>query len=154
KYVSASQAKSLESVAAYDEEAPAFNLTGGDRPEQIKGAHVSADYFRVFAAPLAVGRAFTAAEDRPRGPRVAVMSYPPCAGHFASDPVVTGKTIGLNGDQYVIVGVLARQFQPAPAADVFIPLQADPNSTNQGHYLSVAGRLRPDITVAQAAAEM
>jgi predicted permease len=154
KYMSASRATSLDAIAAYDQQAPAFNLTGGDRPEMIKGAHASAGYFRVFAAPLAIGRTFTAAEDQPGGPRVAVMSYALWTSHFGGDPGVAGKTIGLNGDQYTIVGVLGRRFQPDPAADVFIPLQADPNSTNQGHYLSVAGRLKPGVTVAQAAAEM
>jgi putative ABC transport system permease protein len=110
--------------------------------------------FRVFAAPLAIGRAFTPEEDRPGGPRVAVLSHALWVSHFSSDPQIVGKTIGLNGDPYAIVGVLSPVFQPDPQADVFIPLQPDPNSTNQGHYLAVAGRLKPDVTLAQAAAEM
>jgi predicted permease len=152
--MSASQAKALEAIAAYDGTAPAFNLTGGDRPEQIKGAHVSQEYFRVFGAPLAIGRTFTAAEDRPGGPHVAVISYALWSTRFGSDPAIAGKTIGLNGDRYVIVGVLRHGFQSDPDADVFIPLQADPNSTDQGHYLSIAGRLRPGVSIGQAAAEM
>ncbi|HEX5473975.1 MAG TPA: ABC transporter permease [Vicinamibacterales bacterium] len=154
KFMSAARAKSLEAIAAYDGEAPAFNLTGGDRPEQIKGLHASAGYFRVFGAPIAIGRTFTAAEDRPGGSHVAVISHALWESHFGGDPSVTGKTIGLNGDPYVVVGVLSDSFRPDPAADVFIPLQADPNSTNQGHYLAVAGRLAPGVTIAQARAEM
>ncbi len=154
KFMSASHAGSLESIAAYDSEAPAFNLTGGDRPQQIKGAHVSAGYFRVFQAPLEIGRTFAPAEDRPGGPHVAVISHALWASHFASDPQIAGKTIGVNGDPYEIIGVLAADFDPDPPADVFIPLQADPNSTNQGHYLSIAGRLKTGVTLAQAAAEM
>ncbi|HWK11697.1 MAG TPA: ABC transporter permease [Vicinamibacterales bacterium] len=154
KFMSASQAKSMEAIAAYDSEAPAFNLTGGDRPEQIKGDHVSSGYFRVFGAPLAIGRTFTPEEDRPGGAHVAVISHPLWVSHFGSDPGITGKTIGLNGDPYVIIGVLSQTFRPEPQAEVFIPLQADPNSTNQGHYLAVAGRLKPGVTLAQAAAEM
>ena len=154
KFMSAAQAKSFAAIAAYDGETPAFNLTGGDRPEQIKGSHVSAGYFRVFGAGLAIGRAFTPEEDRPGGPHVAVLSHALWTSHFSSDPQIAGKTVGLNGDPYVVVGVLSPAFHPDPEADVFIPLQADPNSTNQGHYLAVAARLNPGVTVGQAAAEM
>lgn len=154
KFMNASQATSLEAIAAYDYEAPAFNLTGGDRPEQIKGLHVSAGYFRLFESPLIVGRVFTAAEDRPGGPRVAVISHALWASRFGSDPAVVGRTIGLNGDQFVIVGVLSETYHPTPDADIFIPLQADPTSTNQGHYLAIGARLRAGITLAQARAEI
>src|ERR1700683_1502744 len=41
-----------------------------------------------------------------------------------------------------------------PPADIFIPIQADPNSTNQGHYLRVAGRLKPGVSLEAARAEM
>ena len=47
----------FDSVAAYDFSGPGINLTGGDRPELIKGIHVSADYFRVFGAPVAIDAA-------------------------------------------------------------------------------------------------
>jgi predicted permease len=60
----------------------------------------------------------------------------------------------LNGVPYTIVGVLPKGFHPDPEADVWIPMQADPNSTNQGHYLNVAGRLKPGVTVAAAQAQM
>jgi predicted permease len=55
---------------------------------------------------------------------------------------------------YTVVGVLPRGFQPDPEADVWIPIRADPNSTNQGHYLNVAARLKPGVTVAAAQAQM
>ena len=154
KFMNAAQAKSLDAIAAYDGQAPAFNLTGGDRPQMIKGLHVSAGYFRVFGAPLIAGRAFAPEEDRPGGPRVAVISHGLWVSHFGSDPAAIGKTIALNGDQYTIVGVLSDAFQSDPEADVLIPLQADPNSTNQGHYLQVARRLNAGVTLEQARAEI
>jgi putative ABC transport system permease protein len=61
-------------VAAYDFAGPGINLTEGDRPEQLKGIRVSKDYFRVFGAPMALGRTFSADEDRPGGPAVAILS--------------------------------------------------------------------------------
>jgi len=53
-----------------------------------------------------------------------------------------------------LAGVLPATFQSDPPADVFIPLQAHPNSTNQGHYLLVAGRLKPGVTLQAARAQM
>ena len=58
----------------------------------------------------------------------------------------------LNGTPFPVVGVLPAGFRSSPEADVLLPMQADPNSTNQGHYLSVAGRLKPGVTVAAAEA--
>lgn len=63
------QTQVFDSVAAYDFAGPGINLTGGDRPEQIQGIRVSADYFRVFGAPMTIGRTFSAEEDRPGGGR-------------------------------------------------------------------------------------
>jgi predicted permease len=50
--------------------------------------------------------------------------------------------------------VLPARFRSDPPADVYIPLQADPNSTNQGHFLGVAAHLRPGVTIEQARAEI
>ena len=154
KYMTWRRASSFEASAAYDFSGPGLNLGSSGRPEQVRGIHASLDYFRVFGARTAVGRTFTADEDRPGGPRVVVLSYRTWAGRFGLDPQVVGRTISLNGDPYTVVGVLNREFRNDPQADVFIPLQADPNSTNQGHFLLVAARLKPGATLAGAQAEM
>jgi putative ABC transport system permease protein len=144
----------FSSMTIYDFSGPGLNLSTGDRPEQIKGVHISADYFRVFGVGPKRGRAFTASEDAPNGPKAAVISDRLWKSHFGSDPQILGKTITLNGDPYAVVGVMPESFIPDPPADVWIPLQADPNSTNQGHYLSVAARLKPGVSLEQARAEM
>src|SRR5207248_10725166 len=64
------------------------------------------------------------------------------------------QTIHLNSKPYTVLGVLPKGFQPDPPADIFLPLQADPNSTNQGHYLRVAGRLKAGLSLEAARAEM
>jgi putative ABC transport system permease protein len=144
----------FSAMTIYDFAGPGLNLSTGDRPEQIKGIHVSADYFRVFGVSPRRGRAFTASEDAPNGPRAAVISDRLWKSRFGSDPQILGKTITLNGDPYPVVGIMPDGFTPDPPAEVWIPLQADPNSTNQGHYLSVAARLKPGVTLEQARAEM
>ncbi|MGD0303613.1 MAG: ABC transporter permease [Candidatus Acidiferrales bacterium] len=148
------QTKVFQSVAAYDFEGPGINLTGGDRPQQVKGIHASSDYFDVFGAPFALGRPYNADEDKPGGPRVAVISNGLWRSRYAADPNILGKTIELTGDPYVVIGVLGPSFKSDPKADLWIPLQADPNSTNQGHYLRVAARMRPGVTLAQAKTAM
>lgn len=133
------------------------NLTGGGFPEQLQSAQVSADYFRLFGAPVFRGRTFTAQEDLPHGGKVAVLSYGIWSRRFARDPQILGKTIQLGGDPFVVIGVISpafdfRDFGPAP--DVFVPFQLDPNSRDQGHYFRAAGRLKPGITLEQARARL
>ena len=148
------QKQIFQAVTAYDEAGPGMNLAGVDIPEQVKGIHASADYFTVFDAPFAAGRAYSPDEDRPGGPRVAVISYGLWHGHFGGDPAIVGKTIDLTGDPYEIIGVLGPTFKTDLPLDVWLPLQADPNSTDQGHYLVCAARMRPGVTLAQAQAAM
>ena len=148
------QTQVFDSVAAYDFSGPGVNLTGGDRPEQLKGIHASSDYFRVFGAPIVLGRAYTAEEDRPGGPAVTVISNGLWRSRFGGDPGVIGRTIDLGGDPYVVIGVLGSTFTSDPKSDIWLPLKPDPNSVDQGHYLRATARLKPGVTLAQAQAAM
>src|SRR5581483_980768 len=144
----------FSAMTLYDQGGPGVNLSRGDRLEQIKAAHISADYFKVFGINPQLGRGFTQTEDLPNGPKVVVLSHQLWAGRFASDPNILGRAITLNGDPYTVVGVMPKNFIPDPPVELWIPLQADPNSTNQGHYLAVAARLKPGVTLSQARGEM
>jgi predicted permease len=146
--------QTFDSMAIYDFAGPGLNLGSGDHPQQVKGIHVSEEYFRVFGVMPAQGRTFLAQEDQPGGPKAALVSSTLWQNRFGSDPSLVGKPIILGGDPYTVVGILPSNFRPDPPADVFIPLQADPNSTNQGHYLLAAGRLKPGVTMQAANANM
>jgi putative ABC transport system permease protein len=154
KYFAWKPATAFHAVAAYDFAGPGMNIGGGDRPEQVQGIHVSADYFNVFGATPLLGRTFSADEDRPGGSNVVVLTHRLWSSHFGSDPQLVGRTVVINGDPHVVIGVLSASFQPSSDADLFLPLKADPNSTNQGHFLSVAARLKPGVTLEQARAEV
>ena len=65
----------FEAMAAYDFGGPGMNVGGSDHPEQVRGIHVSSEFFRVFGVSPVLGRTFTADEDIPNGPKVAVISY-------------------------------------------------------------------------------
>ena len=146
--------KALEDFTLYDFRGPGINLTSGDRPEQLKGIRVSANYFQLFGATLALGHPFSAEEDRPGGPHVAVISYGLWQSRFGGSRDVAGKTIELGGAPFVIVGVLSRDFRPDPPLDIWLPLQANPESKSMAHYLVGAARLKPGATVAAANAEL
>ena len=144
----------FDSVAAYDFSGPGINLTGGDRPELIKGIHVSADYFRVFGAPVALGRTFTPEEDRPGGPAVVVISNGLWRNRFGGDPGILNRTIDLGQEPYTIIGVIGPTYSGDPKSDIWLPLKPDPNSVDQGHYLRATARLKPGVTLVQAQAAM
>jgi predicted permease len=133
------------------------NLTGTGFPEQLRQSQVSSDYFRLFGVPLARGRAFTAEEDLPNAGRVVLLSHNLWTRRFSSDADIVGKTISLGGDPHTIVGVVGEGFNVeefGQPPDVFVPFQLDPNTTDQGHYFQVAGRLKAGVTLEQAQARL
>jgi predicted permease len=132
-------------------------LPGGSFPEQLRGANVSADFFQLLGAPVARGRTFSADEDRPNGPPVVVISGSLWQRRFNSDPDIVGKTISLGGDAFTIVGVLGAGFdvqELGPTPEVWMPMQLDPNTSDQGHYFRAMGRIRPGVSLAQAKARL
>jgi putative ABC transport system permease protein len=133
-----------------------INFTGGDFPEQLRSGRVSHDFFQLFGAPVLLGRTFSPEEDLPGGSRVVVLSQALWANRFDHDPNVVGKAISLGGEPHTIVGVLGdfRFDDLGREPQLFIPFQLDPNSSDQGHYFRVVGRLRPGVTMAQASARV
>ncbi len=147
------QTSVFQDVAGYDFGGPGFNLTGAV-PEQIHGLHVTQDYFRLFGAPIMLGRTFTAQEDSPNGGKVVVLSYGLWQRKFGGNPQIVGSAISLGNEPYTVVGVLGKDFDTDPVADVWLPFQFDPNSQDQAHYFQGAARLKPGITLAQANAQL
>jgi predicted permease len=143
----------FEDLAAYLP-GSSMNLSSGDKPEVVAATRSSRNYFRLFGANPILGRTFTAEEDEPGGPRVVVMSYGLWQRRFGGDPSILHQTIRLGGAPYTVVGVLSPGFIPYPSADVWMPLQADPQSTDQAHVLLVCARLPRGLGLAQANAQM
>jgi len=133
------------------------NYTSGDIPEQITSGNVSEAFFRLWGATTLLGRTFSPDEDRPNGPRVAVLSHGWWTRRFGSDPSIIGKTIVLSGDPYVVIGVVNRGFDASEfidQPDVWTAFQIDPNTTDGAHYFRAAARLKPGVTLAQAQAKL
>jgi len=144
----------FQQVAAFDTGGAGLNLTGNDRPEQVQGVHVSADYFALLGAPVIAGRTFTAAEDSPHGGDFVVLSYGLWKRRFGGDRSIVGNNIQLNGQPYQVVGVIGREFVSEYPADLWLPFQFDMTSTDQAHYFGVIARLKPGVTVPMANAQL
>jgi putative ABC transport system permease protein len=141
-------------VAAYDRGVALLNLTGGDNPEQVPGVHVTADYFPLFGARVLAGRTFTTAEDSPNGGHVVVLSYGLWKRHFGGNPNVVGTNIQLEGQPYLVVGVIGQEFVTKAGGDLWLPYQFDLSSQDMAHYFVVAARLKSGITPQMANAQL
>src|SRR3954467_7425099 len=148
------QSDVVQDVAAF--RTGVVNYTGGSVVEQLRSGQVSADFFRLFGAPVALGRTFSHEEDLPDRGRVVVLSPRLWSTRFNSDPNIIGRSISLSGDTYTVIGVLGEfhfeDFGPPP--QVWIPFQLDPSTKDQGHYFQAAGRLKPGVTLEQAQAKL
>jgi putative ABC transport system permease protein len=149
------QSQVLRDVAAFN--TGVVNFTGGAFPEQLRSGRVTADFFRLFGAPVLRGRTFSPEEDRPDGDKVVVLSYGVWVRRFDSDPDVVGKTISLSGNPHTVIGIIdpSVDFQElAPDPEVWLAFQFDPNTKDQGHYFRVAARLAPGVSLEQANARL
>jgi putative ABC transport system permease protein len=141
----------VQDIAAYDFDQSEMGLTSGV-PEQVHGIHVTSNYFRLFGAPMLLGRTFD--EDSSNGSKLVVLSYGLWRGRFASDTAIVGKPMSLDKESYTVIGVTAESFHSEPEAQLWIPFQFDLNSTDQFHSFAVAARLKPQTTLAQANAQL
>lgn len=146
--------RELEQVEAWSGAwAETANLTGVGRPEQLRTAQVSEDFFAMFGARPRVGRLLVA-EDFPTQDAV-VISEGLWERAFGGDDVL-GRAITLDGTQRIIVGVMDRAFTPPEAmvgstVDVWRPMNwRDERFAEPGfHVLQVTGRATGGATLAQ-----
>ncbi len=83
------------------------NLTGDGEPERLGGARVSANFFSFLGVPVALGRGFSPGEEQPGKEKVVVISDGLWRRRYGSDPGLVGRTINVNGESHVVVGVAA-----------------------------------------------
>ena len=131
-------------------------LTGGDEPLAIRGARVSPHYFDIFGVKPALGRTFLPNEDQPGRDRVVLLSHVVWESRFGSDPALIGRNILLDGEAHTVVGVLEKggPFDRA-AAQIWRPLAFESsNMTRDFRWLAASARLKPNVALDQARAEM
>ncbi len=153
------QAQSFSSVgvSAFDN----FTLTGNGEPEQLQGLRVSASFLATLGVVPAQGRNFTAEEDVPNGPNVALLSHELWQARFGGRANLLGETITLNGQSWQVIGIMPpRMTNPFSQTQVFAPrifevggLTAAQVQAGAGYAQPIA-RLKPGVTREQAHAEL
>ena len=133
-----------------------FNLNAGGDVEVIRGTNITADFLPVLGVTPALGRNFLPEEDRPGGnTRVALISHGFWQRRFSGDPGIVGKTLTINDNPFIVVGVLPESFSWGGARnELFAPLAPDPARSRGDHRLRVIGRLKPGVAWERALADM
>src|SRR5262245_25413940 len=134
-------------------------LTGNDRPEQLGGLRMGEGLFGLLGARALLGRTLQTEDYQPGKDHVIVLSHKLWQRAFGGDPKVIGRSIALSGESYIVVGVMPPQFQFPPfwatRAEMWGPLDLRPRATDRrGGSLRVFARLKPDMTLQQAQAEI
>jgi len=127
-------------------------VTGSGEPEQVAGLRVTTNFGDFFGVTPAAGRTFLP-QEQSAPHTLAMLSYRYWKRKYQADPAVCGKSITLNGESYTIIGVLPASFDELFPVDVVVPFD-DGWLHRADSDLGVFGRLRPHISVRQAAAEM
>jgi predicted permease len=140
------------------------NLTGGEQPERVEVMLVSWDYFSILAVPPQIGRLFGPQDDGPGIPEVAIISDGYWRRRLGADPSVIGRTLMVDGDHFVLVGVMPPSFQhPGRTVqrdvDLWSPAgyRAPPfgEPTRTRRFLAGAlARLQPGVSIAEAQAAL
>ena len=138
-----------------------FTVTGGHgEAERVGGVNVTLGFFPTLGVQPALGRLFTADEDRPGGPSTAILSDGIWRRRYGADPAIIGRSITINARPVTVVGVLPASYRhleinPERPAEIFAPYQFDPAQANRGgHFIRGVGRLKESVSVEQARAEM
>ena len=127
-------------------------VTGNGDPEQVAGLRVTTNFGDFFGIVPVEGRTFLLQEENARRALV-VLGYHYWMRKYQGDPAVCGKSMTLNGENYTIIGVLPASFDELFPVDVVVPFDVG-WLQRAGSDLGVFGRLRPNVTVRQAAAQM
>jgi putative ABC transport system permease protein len=139
-----------------------LNLTGTGEPEQIQAGAVTSNLFQLLGIKPVQGRVFLPEEDLPGSERVVILSHGLWQRRFGSDTNIVGKTISLDNQSYLIVGIMPPDFGILPPdaqspknVDLWMPAATDLSQLNRGsHFLRVIAKIRPGTSLEQAKAEM
>jgi len=143
-----------------------FVLTGREQPERIFGARTQSNLLEMLGAKPLLGRLLLPEDDKPGKPDVAILTERVWRRLFNSDPGIVGKTIVLNGNSFIVAGVLERSFilnaevmpteTPMDKMDILAPLPlgaaAEKNRGDENYNIMV--RLKPGVSVRQAQADL
>src|ERR1700730_14743863 len=150
-----SQNHVFEGLAALDDRS--FNLTGDGDPQKIESHGVTANFFPLLGIKPALGRTFSPDEDKPGAGKVVVISYNLWQQRYGGEHNIVGRDLLLNGEKYSVIGVMPAGFQFLDSyVGIWVPIAFTSETLTQrgSHFLTVVGRMKPGVTLAQANADI
>lgn len=150
---------SFSSMGFYAEQDADFLPSDGGLPEKLSGSICDAGFLPTLGVQAALGRTFRDEDDRPDADRVAVISSAFWRRRFSGGAAALGSRLRLDGEMYTVIGVMPADFDfPSTAVQVWLPagreLKPDFKQQRGNHRFSVVARLKPGVSVTQAATEL
>ena len=134
-----------------------FNITGDGEPEKVMAYGATANFFPLLGATPALGRNFLPEEDQPGGAKVAILSDALWQRRYGADRGILGRDILLNGEKHTVIGVMPADFRYLYAfTAMWVPAAFTPDELTKrdNQNLNVLARLKPDVTIEQAEADI
>ncbi|MBP6821979.1 MAG: ABC transporter permease, partial [Acidobacteria bacterium] len=154
------QSQTLSGVAALPATVYGYGyvLTGRGEAVQLESAKVSGNFFSVLGAQAAIGRVCNESDDVVNGPKVVVLSDRIWRERFNADPNLIGQSVTLSENNFTVVGVMSARFEFPKGVDLWLPIRPTVSAQQAESYgasfLTAVGKLKPNMTLAQAEAEM
>jgi predicted permease len=132
-----------------------FNISSGDRPEQVVGSRRTPGFFTMEGLPLLHGRDFLPEEGQPGNGNVVILSNRLWLRQFGGRPDLVGQQIRMNGEPFTVVGILPPGMHDRFNSQFWVPLSFRPEEiTHDSNFMAVMARLKDGVTIDQAQAEM
>jgi len=131
-----------------------FNLAIAQQPEQVNGDRLTPGFYKMMGVNLFLGRDFLPEEGELGKDHVVILTHR-LWERLGGDRNIIGQQIRINGEQHVVVGVLAPGPTDRGQSQMAVPLTFKPEQINHDfHWLQVMGRMKPDVSLATAQADM
>ncbi len=152
--------RSFSALAAYIE--TDANVTGGQDPERVRAAAVTANVFATLGVAPLLGRSFAVGEDSPGAQPTVILGHALWQRRFGGAPDIVGRTLQISGRPRMVIGVmrdsvrLPVDYRAARPTELWFPLVIDPANLGQWGSRSnfVFGRLAPGVEPAAATSEL
>jgi predicted permease len=147
------QGRTIEHMARYGVDA--VTLSGSFPARRARTVAVGSGFFDVAATHAAIGRTFSADEQKPGGTPTLVLGYELAEAAFGTPTNAIQKSVRLNGMAFTVIGVMPPKFDFPDSAQLWLPNDLFPDDTDRSaHNYRIVGRLKPGVTVSQAQADM
>jgi len=132
-----------------------INISTSDRPQQVEGSIMTPGFNTLTGNKMVLGRDFLPEDGEVGKDKVVILSHRLWTGHFGSNRDIIGKPIRLSGTTYTVIGVTPPGYLDRMPFQLWVPLAFAPDQiTREFRWMSVMGRLKDGVTIAQAQAEM